>query len=383
MIGFLNGHRDGLMRCTLICSANTEALSHLYAGFGILDQRRLIKAKFCRSKDFKSQGKQLLVVEVDGRQKLAYDTTDHDRLYEHVLHDCDLYFKRSFKRSIHRAVSNKILPLGLNYPVNADGDRAARRAVWAFGETSRLSTSAKLANIVHSNSFLARLFRDGNSGRVALNVGSFEDLPRYEKTPKVLFLAKAWDPKRPGLSAAQSDERAQINIMRASCVRMLRKELGRQFVGGLALDEFTQRHFPDCVVPPSITKKQEYLQAVKRSTICVATMGLDRSNGWKLAEYVASARAIVTETPYYEVPGDFGPEKNYLEFSTASECVRSVMRLYENPGQCYEMMLANHSYYQRYLRPDILVWNSLQKLREVATSDSAATLPANEVQAVL
>ena len=129
-------------------------------------------------------------------------------------------------------------------------------------------------------------------------------------------------------------------------------------------DEFTAKNFPDCTVPADITRKSEYLRMVKLSTICVATMGLDRSNGWKLAEYVAHSKPIVSETLYYEVPGDFAAGKNYLEFSTVDTCIQAVMSLYENPDYCYQMMLANHSYYHRFLRPDILVWNSLQRLAD-------------------
>jgi hypothetical protein len=48
-------------------------------------------------------------------------------------------------------------------------------------------------------------------------------------------------------------------------------------------------------------------------------MGLYESNGWKLGEYVAGSKAIVSEHLHYDAPGNFSPEQNYLEFNSADE----------------------------------------------------------------
>ncbi|MDR3562497.1 MAG: hypothetical protein P4N59_13835, partial [Negativicutes bacterium] len=50
---------------------------------------------------------------------------------------------------------------------------------------------------------------------------------------------------------------------------------------------------------------------------------------------------------------------NYLEFSTADECVEKVTLLMENKEKRNAMMQDNFIYYNNYLRPDMLVWNTL------------------------
>jgi hypothetical protein len=66
--------------------------------------------------------------------------------------------------------------------------------------------------------------------------------------------------------------------------------------------------------------------------ICVATMGLHRSNRWKLAEYIASSRAIVCEELQHDAP-DLLPDRNFLPFKTTSECVERVGELMESAAQ--------------------------------------------------
>lgn len=351
------------INCTLLCCSNAEHLSQLYTGFGILEKRGLIKANFLKSEKYKSNGRQLLAVLVNDSYRVAYDTADHDRIYEDELAECDLYFKRSYHKDTHEKLSSKILPLGFNYMVCGANDRSLARALWAFRQSGSSSTYENLTNLIHSSSLLSHLVGARNSGRHILNVKMFEGLPIYDRSPTVLFLARTWDPEMSGIrSREQAEERANINSMRADCIRKLRKEFGPHFVGGFAPDDFTLKNFRDCVVDMRLTEKRFYLQTVKNSGICISTMGLDRSNGWKLAEYIANAKAIVTETLHYDVPGDFAAGKNYLSFETADQCVQSAVRLYENPDECYQMMGENYAYYHCYVRPDILVWNTLQKL---------------------
>ena len=91
----------------------------------------------------------------------------------------------------------------------------------------------------------------------------------------------------------------------------------------------------------------------------MTTVGLNGSNGWKLGEYVAFSKAIVTEPLRFRVIGDFEKEKNYLEFVNPEELIESVTRLYEDRNLRMAIMMNNYRYYQSYVRPDALVLNSL------------------------
>jgi len=147
--------------------------------------------------------------------------------------------------------------------------------------------------------------------------------------------------------------------MRANCIYKLRHEFGNLFIGGLAPSVDALKNYPDCVVDRKIITKKSYLKLLKNSTICIATEGLFGSNGWKLGEYIAGAKAIVTEKLRHEVPGEFKKGVNYLEFSSPDQCLECVQTLINNPKMRYQMMKENYSYYNNFLRPDILILNSI------------------------
>ena len=101
---------------------------------------------------------------------------------------------------------------------------------------------------------------------------------------------------------------------------------------------------------------------MRHSDVGVATSGLRGSNSWKLGEYVAASRAVVSETLYQEVPGGFEPGRNFVVFETPQECAEAVEGLLADSCRRRRMMEANREYYRRSLRPDALVWNTLQRV---------------------
>lgn len=98
---------------------------------------------------------------------------------------------------------------------------------------------------------------------------------------------------------------------------------------------------------------------MKKADICIGTMGLDESIGWKTAEYISASRGIVHEKFHYDIPGNFEKGINYMEFSSVSECLGMVQKLIDNPDLLYEMKKANQIYYETYLRPDKQLLNAL------------------------
>ena len=89
-------------------------------------------------------------------------------------------------------------------------------------------------------------------------------------------------------------------------------------------------------------------------------MGLFESIGGKTGEYVAAAKAIVNERLHYTVTGDFAEGIHYLSFETVEQCLDAVQKLVEDSQLRLAMKQANAEYYRNYLRPDMLVKNTLE-----------------------
>lgn len=240
----------------------------------------------------------------------------------------------------------KVFPLGLNYQVTSD-----ERDEFQLQRAAFYSGKDKLKALIKG----FHLKTLGETERL----DNMQSYPQFDSPPKCLFMARVWDTNLiPDKTKQETVE--QLNENRAECVRRLRKQFGENFFGGLAHEDYAVKYFKDCLLPDgNLSNKRQYLEILQNYPICVTTVGLNNSNGWKLGEYVAFSKAIVTEPLKFQVTGDFRNEINYLEFDTAENSVEAVARLFEDKDLRLKMMMNNYLYYQSYLKPDALILNSL------------------------
>ncbi|MCQ6275279.1 glycosyltransferase family 1 protein [Bacillus sp. V3B] len=343
-------------------------LYHITAGFLMLQRQKVISLKIERLKKNDKNRVPYNMMEVivnekirvlydlnDGYNNLLTDDQNYVEFMDDLLKDFDFCFKRSFSSLYNKELQhkNKIFPLGLNYMVTVNQNIS-------HIPTSNDPNKEKLKK-------LYRMLPFSEYYNGLYHVESFEDVPVRDKDPNILFMARLWDTKGDKelqISESKSEERAYINEVRAKCIRLCRKEFGNQFFGGVSPSPFSNKYYPDIVIQDStIMKRNNYLRKVKKSSICIATMGLHESIGWKFGEYVAASKAIVTEELHYEVPGSFENGKNYLTFKTAEDCVEQIYQLLDDDYR-YEMKVNNYKYYHQYVRPDRLVLNSLLTIIE-------------------
>lgn len=279
-------------------------------------------------------------------QKLLYDVGDGYNIpddMENALQECDFYFKRSFSaqknQKLFASYLDKMYPLGFNYHVTHKNN--------PINEPMWKSLVKPLMGRAPDRYFLPEVFE----GKAEQNTG---------KPVKILFLTRLWNDQEPTFSDEDNAERTYINSMRIEIIRVLRERYGDSFVGGLNDSELSRAWAPDLIMPAQYTERKKYLKLLHSCDICIGTMGLFESIGWKTAEYVAAAKGIVNESFRYSVPGDFREGEHYLPFTTAQECIDAVQQLAGDPEKLFAMKWANETYYRQYLKPEVLVKNSLE-----------------------
>lgn len=350
------------LACELFANSDVGHLQQIYAGYGLLHQSgfldltQTIPAEFLRDKndpdrwtDYKFFNTKVVL---NNQITVRYDLHDWNWIDEDILRKSDFYFKRSFDAGYISQIGEKakVFPLGLNYQVTSSG-----RDFFKLQRSRFYSGKARLKAIIKSLNIAESLGRPGEVEQI----NNLEGRPDFSLEPKILFMARAWDHQQVE-SKNQQEAIAAINDTRANCVRVLRKEFGDRFFGGLAHDDYSRRHFRDVLLPgQNVSDKRNYLDTLRNYPICVATAGLNGSNGWKLGEYVAFSKAIITEPLVFQVPGDFAAEKNYLEFTDPAELLEAAVRLFENKQLRLQMMMNNYRYYQAWVRPDSLILNTL------------------------
>jgi hypothetical protein len=341
-------------------------LQQLYTGFHLLQRtgflrlsqqiRRTPVRYLNDAPHLRDAGHAHLDVIVEPRLRLHFDTHDAQEVALGELEDCDFYFKRSYLPAAVASLAahqrGKVLPLGLNYRVLPDVvDVSAIRRGLSMTGLSRDSLAAFRQALDTRNRF-------GFQPRLS----QMQSAPDLEAAPNVLFLVAAYDPyDDPQRSQEKIDDRICINETRARCIRLLKEALGPRFTGGFGRSPFTLKRYADLVAPPESTSQEGYLRTLRSFPICVASTGLHGSAGWKLAEYIASAKAVLSQPLVYDLPGGFASGRNYIEFTSPEECVDGAVRLIEDSTLRRQIMRNNAAYYRDYLRPDTLVKNALTR----------------------
>jgi hypothetical protein len=367
--------------CTVLYQSTSLHLRQLYTGLSLLHRQgfirlsqRLRRTPIRYDRDaphLRDAGHAHLDLVLDGAIRLHFDTHDSQELALGELDECDFYFKRSCSPQLVSTLpapqQRKVLALGLNYCVVPDGiDLLAAGRSLRAAQIIRAKLSACRQALALPSPF-------GHDPRLS----SMEQGVDFDAEPRVLFFVAAYDPYD---GAAKDEdkinERISINETRASCIRALRDALGDRFTGGFVPSAYALQHYAELVADADATLPSHYFAAVRTHPICVATTGLHGSIGWKLAEYVAFARAIVAEKLVYRVPGDFESGRNYLEFASPDECAAAALRLAEDHDLRQRLMSNNASYYQRHLRPDSLVKNAIETALSLASSGGSVSSSA-------
>ncbi|MGS2779024.1 glycosyltransferase family 1 protein [Robertmurraya sp. GLU-23] len=351
------------------CLRLGEVPLHLYqiiAGYHLLKRKGIIELSIEKAPD-QLLPYNMMEVEINNQYSVLYDLNDgYDNLLtkkedyvdfmDRLLERYDICFKRSFSSKYNRKLKygNKVCPLGLNYMVTIPGNAAHLPQK----EDPRTEKIKKLIRMLPFSEYYNGHYK----------IQAFEDTPNFNADPKILFMARLWDINGEysnQLSNEKKEERNYINNVRANCIRLLKREFGSTFFGGVSPSPYANKYYSDIVIEDKkITNRNYYIRKVKDSSICIATMGLHESIGWKFAEYIAASKAIVTEELHYEVPGNLNKNENYLDFSSPEHCLEQVHLLMKNVDLRKKMMINNFNYYHKYVRPDQIVLNSIINVLE-------------------
>ncbi len=180
----------------------------------------------------------------------------------------------------------------------------------------------------------------------------------------------AWDPGADdGDQSRRAVDRRAVNESRAKVIALLRAELGEQFVGGFIPNDYARKAYPD-LLSPLPTARPDYVRLILDNAICISTAGLYGSNPWKLAEYLAASRAIVSEPLRYRIPEPI--EGTIAVFNDEWECLLHCRHLLDDHDDLTAAQARSRDYWERFTRPDQLVG---RRLREEAGEELDRPLP--------
>jgi hypothetical protein len=286
----------------LISSSDSSHLQQIFTGFSLLARAKFLDVSWTTPAAYgvPDPGDHVLIAVLNDELRIAYDVLDTREIDRDRLASVDFYCKRSCAfqyPELKPDEAAKIRPLGLNYEVYPDHiDLGSALRVW--------QTRSGLGRFTG-------VFRPlGLTPRFVPRQHALERRRSDQTDPFVVFLSRAWDPQEDLLRNEElKQERLELNSTRAACIRALRDHFGERTIAGLMPSPYAARTYPELQVHDAhLTDRGKYQELIRRASVCVT----------------------------------------------------GVERLFAQPELTANLMSANADYYQRFLRPDKLVMNSLR-----------------------
>ena len=362
------------IKCRIKYGNKTEShLSQIFTGYKMLEDSGILiieSIEYDKSLKDKYLFSSIIEVILNDTVKVAYDLADGYQsihrldLFDKAIEDIDFYFKRSYDPNIHtnHKYGYKVKPLGLNYHVTCKNN-----PIYKFSSANK--GIKKIKDFIKYNKSQKSYYNN-------IKYYNFESENHFDSY-NVMFFVRLWDSNILSLdnllksySYLTYNEINQlydkwkyqmdyVTSQRIDLVNGLKKELGDKFIGGLEDNEIARKLCPELISKNKYTDKFQFMNMTKSNNICIASVGLHDSIGWKFGEYVAAGKAIVTDPLKYVLPGDFKEDKNYKCYSNIDECINKVKILLSDIDEVHRMEENNIKYYKKYVRPDNLVLNTL------------------------
>lgn len=280
----------------------------------------------------------LAVITPEGH-RIFIAADDHTTVNEVALAWSHAYGKVNVDRSANElAASPRIVPIGPSFGIrwgsNLHAIRYVLRATMHGGRTFASAPARIKAALLHQ--------------RERLSLAAYE--PSASEADYLFFAASFWA------------KHLETNPPRQALVLAARERPGIVFEGGLVGDPD-----PTTAAPRSFTI-EEYLERTRRSMLVFNTPAVHRCLGWKLGEFLALGKAIVSLPISREMPEDLvHGEHVHLVDGSAESVGEAIDRLHTDLRYRRTLEHNARQYFDRWLRPEVVIRRLVEIASEAAS----------------
>jgi|SRR5271166_3689582 len=286
--------------------------------------------------------------------KLGIGLSDHSDLWDAPLLEwCDVYAKRNINAQHLNPLSYKVIPFGLNWACHSR--TSAITMLTAVAATPPRVSRARLREVYR---YLA-----------TPHWRAFEHPPDQPVDSTILFQARVWEP-----GEAPGDE--IVNDERINLLYELRRAFGARVLGGVVPTPFARQRYPNLITPLPCRQPQ-FIRWAKKPLIGIYFRGLFGSVAFKMAEYFAASKCIVSEP----ISNQLDEPINHLKtYKSADECISACDLFLSNPKQAQEARQASWNYYLRNVHPQAQIARLLWRARVHAQAIAEASEPVQQLR---
>lgn len=279
---------------------------------------------------FKQDTFAAIIIEKGSEKKIIIDSNDGTKYNLEALEWCDVYGKINYNlKDIPSEFEHKIIPIGPSFGIK----------IWNLFQTlflASINTIKFYKFINNKRTFVANYWRQYNRLRL--------DSYKWKKSSDtyVFFTSSIWknEPK--------------TNDLRAAFIKACALNDKLEFEGGFApRNDGNNLGFDDMVMPERYQFK-DYLDKLKRSAFVFNTPAVLLCHGWKLAEYLALGKAIISTEHINKLPVEL--EENIHVLYASKDNLDEKINLIINDNLLKKRLETNAvDYFNKNLSPSVVV----------------------------
>lgn len=313
--------------------ASCDILYSSYYIYGLQELFGKNKVKFTSKffKDFRHDNHFFAFVWVDKEtiKKFIIDFTDSSNIDEAALNWCDVYGKINLEENFD--ISEKILAIGPSFGIQ----------IYGPFETIYYACSNYLKSLKRIPN-KRRFFSDYKS---QLNRPKYSEYrPEQSKSNYIFFLSSLWK------------KETKTNRYRANFIQACKNSSTINFEGG-----FAPRSKNDIVgfeehTIPNRLSIGVYLEKSKQSSLVFNTPVVKGCHGWKLAEFLALGKAIITTPLSRVMPSPLTDCNTFLITDGSSKDISKKLTIIETDTILKRTLEKNsHKYFIDHLAPNVII----------------------------
>lgn len=278
-----------------------------------------------------------MIVKINGcDKKIIIDSNDGDYYDEKALKWCDIYGKVNYRKtSVPLVYGNKIKIIGPSFGIKIwDLPTTIILALYNFYRFKRV--------IADKREFFANYWRQ------------YKRLPlsKYTKSKTVakyiFFTGSIWKKEQ------------KTNTLRAAFIEACANNHRIKFEGGFAPRNDGNNFGYDNLVVKKRYSLNAYLSKTKKSLLVFSTPAVLSCHGWKLGEYLALGKVIITTDHVNELPYELENNEHVIYINSPAELDDKINFVLTHDSM--KNLLENNArqYFENYLAPKIVIQNLLR-----------------------
>lgn len=290
--------------------------------------------------NFPNFGQDTFAVIVEGTDqitKIIIDSRDTNEIDARQLEWCDVYGKVNYNVKKNQG-SSKIIPIGPSFGIK----------IWNIWQTCFYGCNNFLRfykYIYNKKDFIANYWRQYK--RVPLSSYYIND---GSSNNYIFFIGSLW--KKEMLT----------NTRRAEFISACKENKAIDFEGGFAPRSNNDNFGYDSFVVQKRYSLKDYMHKIKKSAIVFNTPAVLSCHGWKLGEFLAMGKAIISNEHVNELPGPLIENVHLLYAENKQELDSKILKIIGDP-QLKRMLEVNAAqYFQNHLKPSKVIQKLMAKI---------------------